>query len=103
MSNGNEKAAMMTQMSMRHSFHVDAFASFAYSPEKNDYFIVAVVVNILLLVFPCRQCYKMEGMGEWHRLRPGGSKGSKVELVIGVRRSGAPVIPEILLRLRDFS
>lgn len=47
--------------------------------------------------------YRMEGIGEWHRLRPGGSKGSNVAFVMGARRRGAPDIPEILLRLRDFS
>lgn len=91
---------------MRQSLYVDACVSFSCSPQKQKqkqkrYYIVAVVVDILL--FPCWLCYKIEGMGEWHRLRPGGSKGSKVELVMGVRRSGAPVIPEMLLRLRDFS
>lgn len=62
-----------------------------------------MLVIFFFFAFPCQLCYKMEGIGEWHRLSPGGSKGSKVELVIGVRRNGAPVNPEILLRLRDFS
>lgn len=49
-SDGDERAAKMNQMSMIHSFHADAFFSFACSPEekikkKN---IVAVVVDILL-------------------------------------------------------
>lgn len=53
---------------MKHSFYVNAFVSFACSPEKRKekhiYVIVAVVVHILLFVFSCRLCYKMEGMGE---------------------------------------
>lgn len=57
----------------------------------------------LHVVFSFWVSYKMDGMGEWHRLRPDGSKVSKVELVIGVSRSGPPVIPEMLFRLRDFS
>lgn len=65
--------------------------------------VIVAVLGIVFSVFRFKQCYKMDGMGEWHRLRPDGSKGSKVELVMGVRRSGVPVIPEILLRLRDFS
>lgn len=93
----------MNQTSMRLPLRVNAFVSFMFPRQNKNilYFIVAIVVDILL--FPRQLCYKMEGMGEWHRLRPGGSKGSKVELVMGVRRRGAPVIPEMLLRLRDFS
>lgn len=67
---------------------------------KNERMSSGLSLSLFLLwEFP----YKMEGIGEWHRLRPGGSKGSKVALVMGVRRSGPPVNPEMLFKLRDFS
>lgn len=49
-------------------------------------------------------CYKMEGMGERQRRScPGVSYVSKGGLVIGASRSDDPAIPDMLLRLRDFS
>ncbi len=57
-------------------------------------------------LFP-KMCYRMEGIGDRQRRRgAGGFKGLIGWLlmgVMGVRRRGAPVIPEMLLRLRDFS
>lgn len=49
MSNGDERAARMNQMSMRRSFHVDAFASFACSPGEKK----SSILLLLLLTFCC--------------------------------------------------